>query len=150
MLFRSTTANLIVVTSHLAGIDGGAIPFGNNCVFSGNISSSTLNWTNFISGTFASGGGLRNFSSGTISSGMFGDSSVLSGSIASGQIFRFHLSDQSVYSDSVRSGSVSTFKLANSAVFSGNISSSDTITTINLASGGVQSGAFGEIGRAHV
>jgi hypothetical protein len=133
-----TTANLSQARRDLTGIGQiFANTFGNNSITSGNIASGQIGQFHFLSGVIRTATNIVN-------SGSFGNSSVNSGNIASGIISQFHFSDSSVYSDSVRSGNVSTFKFSNNAVFSGNISSSNTITTINLASGGVQSGAFGD------
>ena len=133
-----TTANLSQARRDLTGIGQiFANTFGNNSITSGNIASGQIGQFHFISGVIRTATNIVN-------SGSFGNSSVNSGNIASGVVSQFHFSDYSIYSDSVRSGNVSTFKFSNNAVFSGNISSSNTITTVNLASGGVQSGAFGD------
>ena len=77
----------------------------------------------------SSGAAIYNIQSGSLVSGLFANNSIVSGSIASGQIGRFH----------INSGAVNSGHLGNASVVSGSISSSE-VGQMHLSSGLVNSG----------
>ena len=141
-------------------------------VSSGQIASGQVAWSHFSSG-LASGLIL----SGQIGSGQvshWADASVRSGTVASGQLFRFHLADAAVFSGSVgsgqiasghmtsgfvsalgggslTSGQVTSGYIGNAAVVSGSVASGQ-LFSFHIAAGGVQSGqiASGQVGVSHL
>jgi hypothetical protein len=83
MTVAQTSANLSQARNTLAGVGQEyTTVFGNNCVFSGNISSSEIGLIHF---------GFSYPTSGLIKSGNIGDNSVNSGNIGSGQVGRFQI-----------------------------------------------------------
>jgi len=138
-------------------LSSGAILSGSNAIGIGAITSGQI-----ASGLL--GGGVASLTSGQITSGFLGNASVVSGSIASGQIGLNHLAsgvavgggpatitsgqitsgflgNASVVSGSIASGTLGTFHFSSGAVLSGNISSGQ-IGINHLGSGAVSSGAI--------
>lgn len=111
--------NFHIASGQIQGLAGAGVP---------NIASGTFTGFELGSGSVISG----RVASGQIGFGHLADNSVQSGSIASGQLSRFH----------VASGSLAGFELGSGAIVSGRIASGQ-VGVRHYADGSIQSGAIG-------